>query len=129
MLKQYLLGSGHFAIGFCLGFIVMLFLNKYYHTKIKIQIYAPFIPFILGIWSALPYLFISNAEIPNSWLNIFTLYTYVHQNELFIRLFGKLHLIALICGSMYLYILLRYISLIKYCRRYGWQNDKKEGKF
>jgi len=121
-LVTYLVGSGHFAFGFTIGFLLMLILNRHYSKNIQVQIYSPFLPFIIGIYAALPYLFINSIETGgDSWNNIFVFYNVVHHHDLMIKIFGRLNLVAVICGSMYLYILFRYIALVKYCRRYGWK--------
>ena len=124
-MKEYLVGSGHFAIGFCLGFIMMYGLNKKYKTFLKVQMYSSFIPFIVGVWAALPYLFVDEKLSKAAILNLFVFYDYLHQHTVAIALFGRLHLVVLICGSMYLYILLRSIRLVKYCRRYGWTEGNR----
>jgi hypothetical protein len=117
---MYLTGSGHFAIGFSLGFLLMIHLTKRYDQKINVQLYAPFIPFILGIFVSFPYLFLSSNNMDTAWLNIFIFFNFLHHNDIAIMIFGRLYLVTIICGSMYVYILLRYIALIKYCRRYKW---------
>jgi len=118
--QPFLVGSGHFGIGFVLGYILMFMLLKTKSTHLKVQLFAPFIPFILGFWAAIPYLWTDSSIILSSWLHIFLLYPFFHHNELFILLFGKLNLVALICATLYGIIILRYIRLVKYCRAYGW---------
>ncbi len=127
-MNNILVGSGHFAIGFVVGFIIMLLLQVKYSRNIYVQMYTPFIPFITGLWAAIPYLFISEYNGGEYWLNIFFLFNYFHYNELSIKVFGSLNFVAMICGSMYIYILLRYIALVKYCRRYGWYKSNQNAK-
>lgn len=119
-MDNYLTGSGHFAIGFCIGFIVMLILLRQYKESINIQIYSPFIPFLFGIYSSIPYLFITESSSNIPWLNLFLFFHYLHHNPLVIKVFGQMYLVVVLCGAMYGYIILRYIRLVKYCRRYGW---------
>ena len=124
-MNSYLVGSGHFTVGFSIGFLVMFFVNKKYHDSLNVQMYSSFIPFVVGIWAALPYLFIGKLAADSStldlaWLNIFIFFDLIHHNELVITIFGRLHLVVIICGTMYGYILLRYIRLVKYCQAYGW---------
>jgi len=118
--NDYLTGAGHFGIGFTLGFLIMLLLYKVKKHNLKVQLYAAFIPFITGFIASLPYLFL-DAESSFLWLNLFLFYDFLHFNEVAISLFGSLHLVTFICGLMYLYILMRYIALVKHCRRYGWR--------
>ena len=128
LIVNYLEGSGHFAVGFCFGFLLMFFLVKKYHTYINVQMYTPFIPFIFGIWASLPYVFINELKEGQIWLNIFLFFNFMHHNELIIKIFGRIILVALICGSLYLYILLHYINLVKYCRRYGWHKEDSNAR-
>ena len=119
-MNNYLVGSGHFAVGFTLGFIIMLIVQQKDRTNLNVQLYFPLLPFALGIWASLPYLFLSDTNSNTTWFNIFILFDLIHHNEMVIRIFGRLNFIVVICGLMYTYILLRYIRLVKYCRRYGW---------
>jgi hypothetical protein len=102
----------------------MVILMKIYKRRLNVQLYAPFLPFIIGLYSALPYFFLSEEKI-NTWINLFLLYEIIHTNNVVITLFGRLSFVAIICGAMYLYILLRYIELVKHCRRYGWNGGYK----
>ncbi len=121
---EYLKGSGHFAVGFAVGFIIMLIVQLKYKHSLNVQMYAPFLPFILGIWSMLPYFFLS-PHYSASWLNIFVFYDLVHSNEYLAVLFGRIVYVAGFCGMLYSVIVIRYIRLVKHCRRYGWHNGAK----
>jgi hypothetical protein len=122
-MEMMLKGSGHFAIGFTLGFFIVLVLLKIYKTNLTVQLYVPFLPFILGFWAVIPMVFFSDGLERSVWLNIFILFDFASDNSLFKLLFGRLHLVAISCGGMYGYLLLRYIALVKYCRRYGWSGE------
>jgi hypothetical protein len=128
IMDNYLVGSGHFAIGFLIGFVIMLLLQVSYSRNIYVQMYTPFIPFLAGLWSSIPYFFISEHEISIPWLNVFFLFNYFHYNELVIKIFGRISTVALVCGSMYIYIILRYIALVKYSRRYGWKKGRNNAR-
>ncbi len=119
---NFLVGSGHFSVGFIIGFLIMLVVLNKNSTHLNTQLYFPFFPFILGIWSSLPYLFLSDTTTNPGWFNIFLFFNLIHQNELIIKIFGKLNFVVIICGSIYTYILFHYIVLVKYCRRNGWIN-------
>ncbi len=121
-MTNYLVGSGHFSVGFTIGFLIMLVVQYKNSTHLNTQLYFSFFPFILGIWSTLPYLFLSDTVSNPDWFNIFLFFNLIHHNELIITIFGKLNFVVIICGSIYVYILFRYIALVKYCRRYGWIN-------
>jgi len=118
--SNYLTGAGHFGIGFTLGFLIMILLYKVKKHNLAVQLHAAFVPFITGFIASLPYLFLE-VRSSDPWLNFFLFYDLLHFNELAINLFGSLHLVTLLCGLMYLYILIRYIALVKHCRRYGWR--------
>lgn len=119
-MNDYLTGAGHFGIGFSLGFLIMILLYKVKKNNLAVQLYAAFIPFIIGFIASLPYLFL-DVKSSEPWLNFFLFYDFLHFNELAITFFGRLHLVTLLCGLMYLYILIRYIALVKHCRRFGWR--------
>ena len=119
-MSTYLTGAGHFGVGFTFGFLVMLALYKIKKHSLSVQLYAAFIPFSIGFIACLPYLFIGE-ETSSPWLNIFFFYDFLHFNKFAITFFGRLHLVFILCGSMYLYILMKYIALVKHCRRFGWR--------
>lgn len=119
-MEIYLKGSGHFAFAFFIGFLVMLAMQFSAKKSLKIQVYSPFIPFILGVWAALPY-FVFGKTFSAPWLNIFFFYDLIHFNEILAKVFGRTAVVALFCGGLYTYIVLKYISLVKHCRKYGWR--------
>jgi len=118
-MEEVLVGSGHFGVGFTLGFIIWRIAGRQYKNSLKVQLYAPFIPFILGLYAAIPYFFLNNQD-NSTWWNIFLFYNFIHQDSFFITIYGRIHWVALICGILYCSILYHYIELVKYCRRYGW---------
>ena len=126
--KLYLAGSGHFGFGFMLGFIVMLVLFKLKPTQLSIQLYAPFSPFALGTWATLPYIWTTNDATLHERLNIFVLYPLIHQSEIAITVLGRPNWAALICATLYIFILLRYIRLVKYCKKYGWLEGSQNAR-
>ena len=126
-MDNYLIGAGHFAIGFIAGYIWMYYLFNTYPDKLRVQLYAPFLPMIMGIWAAIPYPFFIGAEQLPSWLYLFAFYPFFHHDELFIILLGRPAFVAVVCGILYLFILRRYIRLAKHTRRYGWlENSRSE---
>ena len=128
MMQNYLIGAGHFAIGFIAGYILMHYLFNQYPEKLRVQLYAPFIPMVMGIWAAIPYPFYIGVEQLPIWLHLFVFYPFFHHDELFIILLGRPAFVAVVCGVLYLFILLRYIRLAKHTRRYGWSEAPKPGQ-
>ena len=120
MMQNYLIGAGHFAIGFIAGYILMHYLFNQYPEKLRVQLYAPFIPMVMGIWAAIPYPFYIGVEQLPIWLHLFVFYPFFHHDELFIILLGRPAFVAMACGVLYLFILRRYIKLAKHTRKYGW---------
>lgn len=119
-----LTGAGHFGFGFSVGFILMLVLQAYKKHSLNVQIYAPFAPIFIGLFAALPYFWLGGAEqcdLAVSY-NIFLLYGKVHCSNFMHIIFGGLNKVAIITGLMYVYIIIRYIALVKHCRRYGWRH-------
>ncbi len=124
-IERYLVGAGHFGVGFVLGFVWMHQLFAKYRPNLNVQLYAPFLPMIVGIWAAIPYpFFMAQAELP-IWLHLFVFFPFLHTDELFIILLGRPAFVALLCGALYITILYHYIKLAKSTRRYGWQADKE----
>lgn len=120
--QPYLVGSGHFAFGFIIGYVWMKVQQTARQESLNAQLYLPFVPICAGIWAAMPYIFFpSSVELP-FWLNIFFLYQWAHHDQLLIILLGRPNWVVLICGGLYVLILLRYIRLCHYCRRHGWPN-------
>lgn len=118
-MEIYLKGSGHFAFAFLVGFLVMLVMQFSAKKNLKVQIYSPFIPFILGVWASLPY-FLFGKAYTAPWLNVFFFYDLIHTNEILAKVFARTAFVALFCGTLYTYIIFKYIALVKHCRKYGW---------
>ncbi len=126
-----LIVAGHFAVGFIFGYIGMNYLFKAYPDKLNVQLYAPFLPFILGLWAAIPHPFVSGSQDLPAWLHLFVFYPFIHHDELFIILLGRSAFVAVLCGTLYIFIIYRYIKLAKITRKYGWSDraqfyDEKE---
>lgn len=122
--QSYLVGSGHFAFGFILGYIWMLYLVQIKPDSLRTRLYSPYLPIVLGIWAALTYFFYQDATHLPYWLNIFVIYPLIHHDELFIILLGRPNWVVLICGILYTSVLWRYIRLAKHVRKYGWSGEK-----
>jgi len=117
----YLTGASHFAFGFIFGAVIMAVFFKVKRGSLWVQLYMPFFPFLLGLFAALLYAFLEPAScVVPAYYNVFFLYSALHCNYLADVALGSLHLVTILCGLIYCLILLRYIFLIKYIRRHGW---------
>jgi len=116
-------GGGHFLFGFILGYLifqVMLYVRpKNYH----VAVYAPMVPFMLGGFFAIPYLFalMSGSELQDVigvMVNIFGAYGLIQHSQYLSIFLGNVNLIALVYGVFFLMIVVHYIRLIKRLRAY-----------
>jgi len=119
---QVVQGSTHFMIGFLLGYVLFLSLLFAYSGHHKIAIYAPLIPFFVGIWFAMPYVFELGGmgELQNyigQGVNLFGAYGWLHHNSFVANHLAGLNKVAVVCGLIYMLIILHYIRLIKVLRR------------
>lgn len=125
-LDRYLVGAGHFAVGFIIGYVWMRSLLNKHANKLNVQLYAPFLPMVVGIWAALPYPFyMAQPDLP-IWLHLFVFFPFFHTDELFIILLGRPAFVAIVCGLLYITILYRYIRLAKHTRKYGWAQEAED---
>ena len=108
-------------IGFVLGYLLFRLLL---HTRLEghnVSVYAPFIPFGLGVFFSWPYLFELEGmgELQNyigQAVNLFGAYGWLHHNDFAISYLSNLNLVAVVCGAIYLLIVRHYILLIKRLR-------------
>jgi hypothetical protein len=126
-IDYFLTGAGHFGFGFIAGTVMLLLLITFKKKSLTVQMYAPFLPFIFGFVAALPYtlFYQETCDLPFS-ANLFLFYSSVHCNAVLISLLGNLHLVAVICAIIYCFILMRYITLVKRVRRYGWSRKRSK---
>lgn len=125
-MDTFLTGAGHFGFGFIVGSLLFILLVMSLRKSFFIQVYTPFLPFLLGLMAIVPYSFLpqQTCSLPLV-ANAFLFYSWAHCHAGIIQLLGNLHLVVLVCGVIYCFIVLRYISLVKRVRRYGW--PKKRG--
>jgi hypothetical protein len=118
---MFLTGAGHFGFGFLVGTMIFVLLICAFKRNYFLQVYSPFLPFILGLIAILPYslLYKEQCELPVL-LNVFVFYSWVHCHSLVVSFLAHLHLVVLICALIYGFIILRYIFLVRKVRRFGW---------
>lgn len=119
--QDFLTGAGHFGFGFIGGAVLLVLLLLFLRKNLFVQMYAPFLPFVVGFVAVLPYLFVFQKTCNQPfWANVFFLYSWVHCQSFIVAYLSNLHFVALICGAIYSVIILRYIFLVKRIRRNGW---------
>ncbi|PCH54276.1 MAG: hypothetical protein COC22_00540 [Flavobacteriaceae bacterium] len=119
---QVVQGSTHFMFGFVLGYALFRLLLVACPRHDKLAIYAPFIPFIVGMWFAVPYVFELGGmgglqQYIGLLTNLFGAYDWLHHNSFVANYLTGLNKVAVVCGLIYLLIVLHYIQLIKSLRR------------
>lgn len=120
---QYVGGAGHFAWGFVIGAFVFLGAKFARPASLNVQVYGPFFPFALGVCSALPYIWLESDDCSiGGAYNLFGLYGLIHCKPLLVAALGRLNLVTLICGSVYVLLVWHYIVLVKRVRRSGWHS-------
>jgi len=108
-------------IGFVSGYLLLQALLLIRGDHFKLSVYAPLLPFAFGVWFGLPYLFeLGGAGELESLIgpvvNVFGAYGWLHHQALVVAYLTGLNTVALICGFIYLFIILHYIRLIKKIR-------------
>jgi len=108
-------------VGFVSGYILFRLLLLIRPANHRVAVYTPLIPFAVGIFFSLPYLFELGGmgELQNyigPAVNLFGAYGWLHHNDFAISYLTSLNLVAVVCGAVYLLIMRHYILLIKRLR-------------
>ena len=119
---QVVQGSTHFMIGFVLGYALFWLLLLAGSGHDKTAVYAPLIPFVVGMWFAVPYVFELGGmgELQNyigEAVNLFGAYGWLHHSTFVANYLTGLNKVAMVCGLIYVLIILHYIRLIKALRK------------
>jgi len=119
---QVVQGSTHFMLGFVLGYALFRLLLVVRPEHDKFAVYAPFMPFIVGIWFAVPYVFELGGmgELQQHiglLTNLFGAYGWLHHNSFVANHLTGLNKVAVVCGLIYVLIIFHYIGLIKTLRK------------
>jgi len=114
-------GSTHFMIGFVAGFLLFVGLRMIRPENYRVAVYAPLVPFGMGLFFSAPYLFeLGGAgELQNyigKAVNLFGAYGWLHQNTFAVDYLASLNVVAVVCGALYLLIVRHYIHLIRRLR-------------
>lgn len=125
-MSAYLTGAGHFGVGFLVGSLLFIILLIAMKRKLWVQLYAPFIPFSLGVLASIPYFLTYRLTCEQPvWANLFLLYSFFHCHPLTVSVLSNLHVVVVICGLLYVFIIWHYIRLVKHVRRYGWGSKRR----
>ena len=128
-MSDYLTGAGHFGVGFVAGYIVFALLVLLMKKSLFVRLYSPFTPFLIGAIAAAPYFFVDRFDCTASdWLNVFFLYSILHCQPFAIKFLGDLHVVVVVCGFLYVTIIMYYIHFVKRVRRYGWNRKTRSTK-
>jgi len=117
-------GIGHFTLWFMGGFVVFLRVKPSAKQSPKLTaltLYAPFIPFVLGIIGVIPYLLfvlgiISHETALSGVFNLFLFYGVISRVEVLSNLFSNFEIDAVLLGGLYLSLVVYYIDLVKKIR-------------
>lgn len=120
-MSDYLTGAGHFGFGFLVGYIISALMLVTMKKNLSVRLYSPFLPFFIGVLASLPYFFIDRftCDVPSG-LNIFLFYSLLHCQTLAIKFLGDIHVVVVVCGFLYVTVIMYYINFIKRVRRCGW---------
>ena len=115
---ETLKGSGHFAVGFMVGYLLFLSMIPFVRSS-KTALYIPLIPFVIGFIAVFPYL-LALAGIfatPIVQSDLFFFYDSLNRNQEVIAIFNDLNRVALGVALLYVGIIYYYIRMIKRLRR------------
>lgn len=109
-------GSGHFVIGYLLGFTVFVVLRHVGWKRQQVNLYGPFLPLVLGAWAAVPYAFemvgIDLSRFLGPLTHLFLFYPVLHENRILAAYLGNLNFSALLCGLLYIVLILHYWKML-----------------
>ncbi len=113
---EVLKGSGHFAIGFMLGYFVFFILQKTKKDNWQIRIWGPFSPFIFGVLASFPYALQLvgwlDLDSMNWKLNFCVFYNILHYNKSIIAIFNNFIISLFSIAFIYFLLINHYIRLI-----------------
>jgi hypothetical protein len=115
-------GVGHFSFWFVLGYFLFVLIKIRLKNKASINLYGPFIPFILGITATLPYLMavlglVEHKELADDLYNIFLLYPMLNNLNFIVVIFSNFYFAIIFASIIYMQLLLHYIKLVKNTRK------------
>ena len=115
---EVLKGSGHFAVGFLIGYLVFWIVLRIKPGNWNLKIWGPFLPHAFGTIAAFPYSleligYLSFTEDSSWGWNLFLFYKVLHGHRFFIAIFNSFLISMATIAFIYLRLVLYYINLIK----------------
>lgn len=115
-------GMGHFTLWYSVGCGVFFTLRERFPRWRRLALYGPFLPFIAGCVSALPYLLqvtglVSRAVALSPPFMLLLFYPVTETSVPLRLLFGSFHVDVVLSALLYLCLLGHYIGML---RRFNW---------
>jgi hypothetical protein len=115
-------GLGHFTLWFLIGYVVFLIAKVRRHSNVKLHIWGPFFPFVLGTLAAVPYALqlvglISRETALQPGYCLVLLYPLVEQSDLALNWLGNFHANVVFVGVAYTHLVVMYVRRIKRNKR------------
>lgn len=115
-------GVGHFTLWFLVGLLLFWLAEAVRTRNIRIQLWGPFLPFVLASVAAVPYLLqvtglISRESALHWGFAVFFLYPLTEQASWARTLFGHFHLDVVLLAMAYTSLVIHYIRFIKQLRQ------------
>jgi hypothetical protein len=119
---ESLKGAGHFTLWFLVGVLSFWLAKVVRPQNTRIQLWGPFLPFVLASVAAVPYLLqvtgLISRETALHWsFTVFLLYPLTEQASWAQTLFGNFHLNALLLALAYTRLVGHYIRFIQQLRQ------------
>lgn len=115
-------GAGHFTLWFLVGLLLFWLAKTVKPQNTRIQLWGPFLPFLLASVAAVPYLLqvtgLISREAALHWgFAVFMLYPLTEQAGWSHTLFGHFHLNVVLLALAYSSLVSHYIRFVKQLRR------------
>lgn len=110
-------GVGQFSIWFIVGYILFLSLRMLNRFREVIDLYGPFIPYLLGAYAAVPYALyvfgvIDSQKALSGLFNLFLFYGILNDIPVIVSIFSQFHLVVFVDAVIYLFLIIHYIQLV-----------------
>lgn len=117
-------GAGHFTLWFLVGYGVFLLARFAKPHNTRVQVWGPFLPFVLASCAAMPYLLqmaglLSREAALHPAFAVFLLYPLTDQARWAQALFGHFHLNVVLLALAYAHLVVHYIGFIRKHGRSG----------
>lgn len=115
-------GIGHFTLWFLVGYVAFLIAKVQHHSSIKLHIWGPFLPFVLGTLAVVPYALqlvglISRETALHAGYCLVLLYPLVEQSDLALNWLSNFYANVVTVGAAYSHLVVMYVRRIKRNKR------------